>query len=123
MLSVVVVEDSGPVRLVWRDLVEQIDGMEIVGEFGNVAEAIAGIRSIEPDLVLLDIQLGDGSGLDVLAMIRSDYPQTRVLVVTNYVDDVYRTKCADAGAHGFFDKNRDLRRFRRHLEELAGAPG
>jgi len=121
LLRAAIVEDSHPVRVVWRDLLLQIGGIEISGEYIRASTAIDGIRANPPDIVLLDIQLENSTGFEVLKMVSAEYPRTRVIVITNYIDDVYRQKYMAAGAYAFCDKNRELRRFRKLLEDLAGS--
>ncbi|MBK7675085.1 MAG: response regulator [Candidatus Accumulibacter sp.] len=69
-----------------------------MGEFASPAPAIASIRRRPPDLVVVDIQLLDDSGLDVLRALGPDHPATQVLVFTNHAEDVCRRRCLEAGA-------------------------
>jgi len=118
MLRVTLVEDSAVVRTVWRDMMGYVGGIEIVGEYGRLETAIEGIRRERPDVVVLDLQLADSSGIDVLRAVRSDLPETKVIVITNFVDAVYRRVCGELGVHAFYDKNREIGRFLREVSHL-----
>jgi DNA-binding NarL/FixJ family response regulator len=115
-----VVEDSDIVREVMRYFLADIPGLSVIGEFCCAPTAIDGIRRQPPDVLLLDIQLHAGNGMDVLNVISAEHPATKVIVVTNFADAVYRRHYMDAGAHGFFDKCRELNGLRYRLEKLAG---
>ena len=70
-LTVFLVEDSLAIRARLAETIRSIDGTRLVGEAGTVGAAIAGIRSSHPGAVILDLQLEDGSGLDVLKDVRA----------------------------------------------------
>ncbi|MEN3295802.1 MAG: hypothetical protein V7642_5055 [Burkholderiales bacterium] len=120
MTTVMVVEDSDIVREVMRLFLADIAGLYVIGEFCCAPTAIEGIRHDPPDVLLLDIQLHAGNGMDVLKMVSVEHPATKVIVVTNYADAVYRRHYTDAGAYGFYDKCRELNALRCGLEKLAG---
>ena len=119
MANVVVVEDSDALRALMCSIVTKIDGLSISGEFLGACAAIAAIRRETPDIVLLDINLGEGSGVEVMRVIGKEFPSTKVFVVTNFADPIYRRHFADAGAYAFFDKSFELDAMRSTLESLA----
>ena len=108
MIRVILVEDSATVRDVWKQMLVDIPGISIIGEFSGASAAIEGIRRNTPDLVLLDVQLAEGKGMDVLRILTLEYPHIEVFVVTNFVESIYRQKYLAAGASAFYDKNREL---------------
>lgn len=120
MIKVMLAEDSDVVREVLRRLVTELAGFCLTGEFCCASSAIAGVRRDPPNVLLLDIELREGKGMDVLNMAAAEYPTTRVIVVSNYVDTIYRTHYTNAGAYGFYDKSRELGALRKRLESLAG---
>ncbi len=120
-MSIVIVDDSAVVRHLLREMLAKVVGAEVVGEFASPAAAIESIRSNPPDVVLLDIQLVNGSGLEVLRAVSSDHPGVKVMVFTNYAEDVYRQRCLQAGAYAFYDKKSDLHVLRQALSGLAAA--
>lgn len=119
MVPILIVDDSVVVRAMLREMLARIDGAELVGEFDTPASAIASIRSNPPDIVLLDIQLNKGSGLEVLRAVSAEQPRVKVLVFTNFAEDVYRRRCLEAGAYAFYDKKSDLPVLRQTLSGLA----
>lgn len=121
MMKIIVVEDSDALRNLYCSIVSEIDGLSLVGNFAGAAQAIAAIRRDRPDIVLLDIQLGDGSGIEVMQAVANESPQSKVIVASNFADPTYQRYFADAGAYAFFDKSHELRAVRTTLERLAGS--
>ena len=111
-LMVFLVEDSLAIRARLAATIRGIEGAELVGEAGTVGAAIDGIRATHPGAVILDLQLGDGSGLEVLRAVRPASPALHVAVLTNYATDQHRRACMDAGAEFFLDKSSDFLRIR-----------
>jgi DNA-binding NarL/FixJ family response regulator len=111
-LMVFLVEDSPAIRARLAVTIRGIQGAELVGEAGTVGAAIDGIRATHPGALILDLQLEDGSGLDVLKAVRPCAPALHVAVLTNYATDQHRRACIDAGAEYFLDKSSDFPRIR-----------
>lgn len=118
-MSILIVDDSVVVRSMLRELLAKVDGAQVVGEFESPDPAIASIRTNPPDVVLLDIQLVNGSGLEVLRAVSTEHPSVKVVVFTNFAEPVYRKRCLAAGAYAFYDKKSDLRALRQTLDGLA----
>jgi DNA-binding NarL/FixJ family response regulator len=79
--------------------------IEMVAEAQTAAEAVALFREHRPDIVLMDIKLPDGSGVDATAQICREFPRARVIMLTTYKGDVQALKALKAGAWGFLLKN------------------
>ena len=73
---------------------------------------------MQPDLVVLDLKLDGGSGLDVLRETDGKLPANRVIVFTNHASQPYRKKCMAMGAAGFFDKAQDFERVRDMVRQM-----
>ena len=106
--NVFIVDDSLIVREHLVTMLDELAGVEIVGQAGNVAEAISDIRRLQPDVVILDIRMPGGSGIDVLETIKHDEAAPIVIILTNYPYPGYRQKCLDAGADFFLDKSTEF---------------
>ncbi|GAB4453821.1 MAG: response regulator transcription factor [Anaerolineae bacterium] len=117
-IKVFIADDSLIVREHLVTLLDELAGVEIVGQAGNVAEAISGIRKLQPDVVILDIRLPDGSGIDVLQNIKQDKPAPLVIILTNYPYSGYRQRCLSAGADFFLDKSTEFDQLPKLFERL-----
>ena len=110
-LRVMVVDDHEVVRQGLVALLSRRDGFEVVAEAGTVAEAVANAKRFEPDLVVLDVRLPDGSGIEACREIRSELPATKVVMLTSYPDEEAVLSAIIAGASGYLLKQvrgRDL---------------
>jgi two-component system response regulator DevR len=106
---VVLVDDSEMVRTGLRTLLGTEPSFEIVGEAANVAQGIETCGRLKPDVVLLDIRLPDGTGIDACRQILKRSTDTRVLMVTSVIDDSVVDDAIRAGAHGYLLKEIDGR--------------
>jgi DNA-binding NarL/FixJ family response regulator len=117
-IKVFIADDSRIVREHLVTLLEELAGIEIVGQAENVAEAIRGIRDLRPDVVILDIRMPDGSGIDVLQNIKQDGGAPMVIILTNYPYPGYRQRCLQAGADFFLDKSTEFDQIPKVFEQL-----
>ena len=110
VIRVLLVDDSALVRRGVRSVItahSQHGAIQVVGEAANAAEAMSEVLRLKPDVVLLDLRLPDGSGIDICRRIHSEVPETRVLVLTSFVDDNLVYNAVIAGAHGYLMKEVD----------------
>jgi DNA-binding NarL/FixJ family response regulator len=109
-LKVFIADDSEPIAEMLRELIT-VDGIvEVVGVGGSEVAAIEGIRSLRPDVVVLDLQLATGSGTNVIRAVRADpaLAHVRLLVTSNHTSPQLRAGCLGLGADGYFDKVKEL---------------
>jgi DNA-binding NarL/FixJ family response regulator len=110
-LTVVVVDDHEVVREGLVAMLDRRPGFQVVGEAGTVAEAIEVTGRFQPDLVVMDVRLPDGSGIEACREIRATLPATRVMMLTSYPDEEAVLAAIIAGASGYLLKQvraRDL---------------
>jgi DNA-binding NarL/FixJ family response regulator len=117
--AVFIVDDSPAIRVRLVALLEGIDGMRVAGEADCARDAIARIRVLRPDCVLLDLNLLGRSGLEVLRTIHPESPDIAFVVLTNHAEPQYRDACMRAGATHFLDKSQDLERLPHVLSGIA----
>jgi DNA-binding response OmpR family regulator len=91
-----------------------LQGLAIAAEFDRAPAAIERIRRSPPDLILLDIQLAEGSGMDVMRAVGSSAQMT-IFVITNHADRDSRKRYLESGADAVFDKTAELGELRRAL--------
>ena len=87
------------------------------------SEALAQIQQTAFDLIILDIQMPDGSGIDLLDTIKAERALTRVVMLTNYPLPQLRKRCLDAGAECFLDKCGDVEEIREILRRITATIG
>jgi DNA-binding NarL/FixJ family response regulator len=120
-LRVFVVEDSELIRKRIIENVNAMGGFDVVGYAESADEAVESISELRPDIVITDIQLKKGSGIDVVRKIRARpyVPRPRIFVLTNYAFPEYKRQCSVAGADEFFDKSSEYDRFLSLMREAA----
>jgi two-component system response regulator DevR len=108
-IRILLVDDSELVRRGIKTVLgtQSDPPMRVVGEAGNVADAVAETQRLKPDIVLLDIRLPDGSGFDACRQILQRAPETRVIVLTSYSNDNFVYEAVTAGAQGYLMKEID----------------
>lgn len=100
-MRVFVVDDQEIVRRGVIDLCEAEPDIEVAGEAGTAAQARARISATNPDVVLMDMRLPDGNGIDVCRDVRSENPEIRCIILTAYDDDEAINAAVLAGASGY----------------------
>jgi DNA-binding NarL/FixJ family response regulator len=102
--TVVLVDDSACIRERLKELLSICAPVRIVGEADTAAAAISEIKTAQPDFVVLDYQLPDRTGLEVLREVRAEVPHSCFIVLTNHVSVQLREAFEAAGARFFLDK-------------------
>ncbi|MEU7893311.1 response regulator transcription factor [Nonomuraea sp. NPDC049152] len=101
MIRVFLLDDHEVVRRGVAALLESEDDIEVIGEAGTAASAIARIPALRPDVAVLDVRLPDGNGVDVCREVRSALPELQCLMLTSYADDDALFQAVMAGAAGY----------------------
>ena len=104
-VRVLIVDDHGIVRSGLRALLQPEPDMAIVGEAGGVKEAVRKAAELKPDVVLMDVNLPDGSGIEATRLIKQTCPDTQVLILTIFDDQETVMKAVQAGAIGYVLKD------------------
>lgn len=103
-IRLLIVDDHLVTRVGLRTLLSSCPEFEIVGEAGSVSEALDAVPCLKPDVVLLDMRLPDGSGIEVCRSLRQKGIETKVLVLTSFDDDAFVFDAISAGADGYLLK-------------------
>jgi DNA-binding NarL/FixJ family response regulator len=117
-MRVLIADDSEVVVQRLVATLAEVSGIEILGQAGSVAEAAQAVRNLKPDVVILDICMPGGSGIDVLESMKGDRVTPIVIVLTNDSYPQYRKKCLQLGASFFFDKSTEYEKVGEVLRSL-----
>lgn len=104
-IRIVLADDHTLVRSGLRTLVSGIEGVEVVGEAANGAEALELARGLVPDVVMMDIAMGQMNGLEATRRIRAESPAVRVLILSMHAGEEYVVQALEAGAAGYILKD------------------
>jgi two-component system, NarL family, response regulator DevR len=100
-LGILLVDDHEVVRVGVRALIERQPGMMVLGEAGTVHEAVLQAGKLAPDVVLLDLRLPGGDGLEACRQIKAQRPDTRIIILTSFPDEEMLFEAIAAGADGY----------------------
>jgi DNA-binding NarL/FixJ family response regulator len=98
---IILVDDHEVVRLGLKALLDRHPNFEVVGEAGTAREAIELVETLQPDVVVLDIRLPGGSGIEACQEIADRFPNSKVIMLTSYADDEMLFSAIRAGAAGY----------------------
>lgn len=106
-IRLLLVDDHEVVRVGLRTVLHNNQGITVVGEAGAKAAAVRAVNRLKPDIVLMDVRLPDGSGVEASRDILARHPATRIIFLTSYADDDSALASVLAGAQGYVLKNID----------------
>ena len=106
--KVLLVDDSRIVRERLAALISELPGVVLIGEACNVSEGVKKIRQLRPHIVVLDISMPGGNGIQVLEAVRKRGPAPHIIMLTNFAHEAYRERCLELGAEYFFDKSAEF---------------
>jgi DNA-binding NarL/FixJ family response regulator len=104
-LRVALADDHALVRAGIRVLLERLPGVQVVGEAGNGREALEMVKTVTPDLLLLDISMAEVSGLEALPRIVKDFPSVKVLMLSGHANEEFVLHAMRCGAAGYLLKD------------------
>ncbi len=105
MIRVFLVDDHEIVRRGIAELIDAEKDLEVVGESADAAHTLGRIRATSPDVVVLDVRLPDGNGIDLCREVRSAHPEIHCIILTAYDDDEASRSAVLAGASGYVLKD------------------
>ncbi|OKL54661.1 DNA-binding response regulator [Bowdeniella nasicola] len=103
-IRVMIVDDHEIVRRGIAEIVDRADGLMVVAEAGTVAEAVRRATLVRPEVVLVDLQLPDGTGIDIINALRQEVPDAKAVILTSFDDDDAVSQALDAGAKAYLLK-------------------
>jgi len=118
IMKVFIVDDSALVRERIIAMISEHPGIEITGQAKNAQEGINSIIKLKPDVVILDIRMPGGNGIEVIKNIRKNSSSPTIIILTNYPYPQYRKKCIEAGADYFFDKSTEFNKIIEVIKKL-----
>jgi DNA-binding NarL/FixJ family response regulator len=105
---VLIVEDSPIVTERLMNIINDVEDVKFTLQAFNYNEAVTLYKAVKPSVIILDINLPDKNGIEVLKTIRAMGGTERIIVLTNYANDFYKNECLEYGADYFLDKSKDF---------------
>ncbi len=104
-IKVLIADDHTLIRAGIRELLQNINGIQVVGEASNGREALEKIREVSPDIVLLDIAMSELNGLEVAERVNKEFPVVSVIILSMYANEEYVLQALKVGANGYLLKD------------------
>jgi NarL family two-component system response regulator LiaR len=117
-IRILIADDHAVVREGLRALIDTEPGMELLGEAADGAEAVAKVRSLHPDVILMDLLMPRMGGLDAIDAIKQEDPDARILVLTSFDEDEKVFQAVKSGALGYVLKDAAPRDLLRAIREV-----
>jgi DNA-binding NarL/FixJ family response regulator len=117
-MRVLIADDSPLVIDRVTALLAEVGGFEVAGHACSATATAEAIRTLSPDVVILDIKMPGGTGIEVLDHIARERLKTVVIVLTNHNTPQYRRKCLESGARFFLDKSAEFEKLAEVLQTL-----
>ena len=117
-LRVFIADDSATIRERLVTMALDLPDVDVVGQAQDAPGSLDGIHQTRPDVVILDIRMPGGNGIEVLRQLKMMTPAPKVIMLTNFAHVQYRTRCEEAGADFFFDKSTEFDQLPRALEQM-----
>lgn len=121
-VSVMIVDDQSPFREAARAVLARVEGFELVAEVDSGEAAVAASAELAPDLVLMDINMGELDGIEATRLITDVRPATKVILVSTYTVDEVPPAARTSGAVAYLNKDELSPRVVRRLWEAGGDP-
>src|SRR5690348_8092992 len=118
-MQIYIVEDSAAVRTRLEAMLGQVPGAMLAGSAAGATQATREILERRPEVVILDLNLAEGGGFDVLRALHAEAPEIDVYMLSNFSAYPYRQLAERLGARGFFDKTREFERVREVVADKA----
>jgi two-component system, NarL family, invasion response regulator UvrY len=118
-MKIVIADDHAIVRRGLQQIIATRGGWKVVGEASSGAELLALLQTVEADVLVLDVSLGDRSGIDLLEPVRALRPNLPVLMLSVYAEEHYAMRALRAGAHGYIQKDRPPEEIIAAIERVA----
>jgi DNA-binding NarL/FixJ family response regulator len=123
MTTLLLVDDHALIRQGLRRAFEQTDDFDVVAEAGSLSEALVLDRAHHPDVLVIDINLGDGTGMELVRRVREERPTAGLVVLTMYDEDVHLLSALEAGASAFVLKQAPVQDVIEAARRAAMSPG
>jgi len=118
-MKIVIVDDSDLLRSRMIESLKDLPGVEVVGEAKNGIEALKIIKEMQPDFILLDLNMPELNGFGVMKMLKDNHNNTKICIFTHFSYPQYKEKSFEAGADYFFDKGQDFQEIKNLISQLS----
>ncbi len=117
-LNILIIDDSEIIRVRLVEKLKTLGCLINIFQADNYRNGLKQFISFLPELIIMDIQLPDGDGIELLDIIKTRAPNTHVIIMTNYPLLIFKKLCTDSGAEYFFDKSNDFEKLLFSIKQI-----
>jgi len=117
-MRILIVDDSKIILNRISTMLEEEKEFSVVGTASNTIEGKDSIKQLKPDVVITDMRMPGGGGMDILTFTKNNFPSIKVIVITHYTYPQYRERAYELGANYFLSKSEDLEQLTKILYEF-----
>jgi DNA-binding NarL/FixJ family response regulator len=117
-MKVLVVDDSALLRERLASMISELPGVTSISQAQDSSQALSTVQKLNPDVVILDIRLSEGNGIEILQHIKRKNTAPVTIMFTNFPYPQYRKKCEEIGADFFFDKSTEFHKITDVLKKI-----
>lgn len=118
MIKIILADDHTLVRTGLRRLLDDVDGLSVIGEADNGSDAILCVKELSPDVAILDINMPELNGIQVTEILRRDDPELKIIIVSMHSDELFPQRLLKAGANAYLTKGSGIKEITHAINEV-----
>ena len=118
MIKIILADDHCLVRTGLKSLLDDVEGMMVVAEADNGRSAVSLVKEHLPNLVILDINMPELNGLEATEILRRDFPELKILIISMHSDEIFPQRLIKAGANGYLTKTSGIKEISHAILEV-----
>lgn len=118
MIKIIIADDHSLVRTGLRRLLDDVDNLTVVAEADNGNDAISHVQKLQPDVAILDINMPGLNGIKTTEILRRDYPELKIIIVSMHSDELFPQRLIKAGANAYLTKDSGIKEITYAISEV-----
>lgn len=121
MIKIILADDHALVRTGLRRLIDDVEGLSVIGEADNGSDAVSLVKELNPDVAILDINMPELNGIQVTEFLRRDYSELKIIIISMHSDELFPQRLLKAGANAYLTKDSGIEEIRHAIHEVMEA--
>lgn len=118
MIKIILADDHALVRTGLKRLIDDVDGLSIIGEAENGRDAVQRVKELNPDVAILDINMPELNGIQATEILRRDYPELKIIIISMHSDELFPQRLLKAGANAYLTKDSEIQEISHAIHEV-----
>ena len=118
MIKIILADDHTLVRTGLKRLIDDVEGLSVIGEAANGSDAITLVNENKPDVAILDINMPELNGIETTELLRKNYPELKIIIISMHSDEVFPQRLLKAGANAYLTKDSGIEEISHAIHEV-----